>query len=365
MNTQIIPQQRNELSPTQLMHQAGQAANKAAARNVFESYRAAKSQRTLSGYQTAVSLFADFLSEVHPALAAGDFYNDVAAWAGITWGMVEAFKNWMLTQGYALGSINQRLAIIKLHLKLAYKADVLTDETFGAIQGKTSGVPSPGTKAAKRINENREVSRIGHKKEEAIFITANDAKCLKGQPQTAVGARDRLLMTLLIDHGLRVSEAAALRVSDIDQASGKMTFERQKTNVDGRHHLTADTLLALQAWLPIRAAVASPDNDSLLLASAKGDKLQNSGMSTRAITKRVAYLGIKCGYAREKQVKGEPVTIGSLSAHDMRHYCAECMVNQGYDVPALIDWFGWSPQTAVKMIDTYRQKGKFAKRDKG
>lgn len=343
------------------MRQAGQAANHAAAGNVFEAYRATKSAGTLRAHRAAINVFNDYLAAIHPALATNAHYDDVQAWHGITWGIVEGFKGWQLRQGYALNSINQRLATVKLYLKLAYKADVLTDSEFGQIQVKTSGVPLPGSKAAMRLNENREVTRIGTKKAAAIFIQDSDADCLKNQPDTAVGARDRLLMCLLIDHGLRVSEAAILKLSNIDLINKVMTFERPKTAVPGKHHLTDSTMLALNSWLLIRESV-KPDNDYLLLASSKGDKLQNSGMSKRAITKRVAFLGMKCGYSKEKPTGA---IVGSLGAHDMRHYCAERMVKLGYDVPALCDWFGWSPNTAVSMIDTYRDRNKVAKRHKG
>ncbi len=58
-------------------------------------------------------------------------------------------------------------------------------------------------KEARHVDEAREVTRVGDKKAQPVSLTPAQAALLKGQPETAQGRRDALLMCLLLDHGLR------------------------------------------------------------------------------------------------------------------------------------------------------------------
>ena len=63
------------------------------------------------------------------------------------------------------------------------------------------------------------------------------------------GRRDALLMCLLLDHGLRVSEVADLQVTDLDLSRGLLRFYRRKVAVSQTHRLTSDTLRAAKCYL--------------------------------------------------------------------------------------------------------------------
>jgi integrase len=69
-------------------------------------------------------------------------------------------------------------------------------------------------------------------------------------PATAIGARDRALVLMLVRLGLRAGEVARLTLGDIDWASGKVTVTGK-----GREHvlpLPADVGQALEVWLRLR-----------------------------------------------------------------------------------------------------------------
>lgn len=69
-------------------------------------------------------------------------------------------------------------------------------------------------------------------------------------PSTAIGARDRALVLMLVRLGLRSGEAARLMLDDIDWASGQVTVTGK-----GREHvlpLPVDVGQALEAWLRLR-----------------------------------------------------------------------------------------------------------------
>ena len=67
---------------------------------------------------------------------------------------------------------------------------------------------------------------------------------------TALGARDRALVMILVRLGLRAGEASRLRLDDIDWASGCL-----RVTGKGREHslpLPVDVGQALEAWLRLR-----------------------------------------------------------------------------------------------------------------
>lgn len=320
----------------QLAH-AGAIANDHAARNAFRDYLDRKANNTIRRQAAGLSLFAEFLSEAvgEPASAGDDLQHDPDAWLGITWGIVEAFVRWMLQQGYAVGSVNVRLSTIKTYAGLAAKAGTIGAEELAMIRN----VSGYSRKEAKRINERREQTRVGEKKAGAVSITDDQTQVLKEQPNTAQGRRDRLLMCLLLDHGLRVSEVAGLEVGHFDLKEGRLQFYRPKVDKEQTHKLTADTLRAAHSYFDRDAPAIGP----VLRSSRKDGTLTNVGMSTRAITERV-------------RVLGEQVGIEGLSAHDCRHYWATYWAEK-VDVLRLQEAGGW---TSLAMPRRYVEEAKIA-----
>ncbi len=300
---------------------AGQVANDYAARGAFADYRARKAANTLRRQAADLARFAAFLAAV--GIPAGDLPRDAEAWRGITWGLVEGFRNWMVQQGDAVGSINVRLSTVKAYAKLAVKAGALSAETFALIRL----VAGYSRQEGNHVNERREQTRRGRKKASAVHMDKKQARRLKAQPDTPQGRRDALLLCLLLDHGLRVGEVARLKVSDFDLKAGELRFYRPKVDKEQTHKLTADTLRAARAWFDggdVPLAADSP----VLRASRKGGALLGAGMTERALTDRV-------------RVLGEAVGLQGLSAHDCRHFWATFWADK-VDVLRLQEAGGWS-----------------------
>lgn len=66
-------------------------------------------------------------------------------------------------------------------------------------------------------------------------------------------ARDRCLLLLMFHHGLRVSEACGLVLSQVDTESRVLHVARLKKGLSTTHPLRADELRAIKAWLADRA----------------------------------------------------------------------------------------------------------------
>jgi integrase len=238
----------------------------------------------------------------------------------VTWGLVEGFVKWLLNEGYSVSSVNNRLSAVKVYTRLATKAGVISPTEAALIRD----VRGYGTTEGKRVDKVRAQTRIGHKKEEAIVLTAEQARLLKTKhPPTPQGIRDRLLMCLLLDLGLRAGEVAALRVEDLAEP-GYVTVYRPKTDTTNRMELKADLLAALADYRPYLR-----DRGRLLRGSRKNGELTNQVMSVRAIGGRIKILG--------RDILG----IWELSPHDLRHTWAT-RAAKGSNPFVLRDAGGWA-----------------------
>lgn len=298
---------------------AGQAANQVAARRAFDDYRVRKAAETIRRQDADLALFAVYLEDV--GIVAGDLGLNPESWRGVTWGIVEGFVRWQLAEGYAIGSIGVRLATVKTYAGLASKAGVI-DPGEALLIRQVHGY---GRREGARVDGRREVTRVGAKKSQPVPIGVDQAGQLKAQPDS----RDRLLMCLLLDHGLRCGEAAGLRSNDIDLATGELRFYRPKVDLVQVHQLTPDTLAAARVHLVRLDEI----REGFLL-----------GLGTRALSARVRALGEAAG-------------IEGLSPHDCRHYWATTAARNGTPIDRLQDAGGWS---SPAMPLRYIQRAKVA-----
>ncbi len=298
----------------------GQRANRAAALHRFQDYRLRRAEQTLRRQDADLALFGSFLELA--GMPAASLNLDPRAWKEITWGLVEAFVKWMLKEGYAVPSINVRLSTVKTYARLAMQAGTLSPEEYACIRA----VQGFSRREQVRIDCKRPVQRLGAKKAAPVHLTPEQAHALKRQPETPQGRRDALMMCLLLDHGLRVGELAALAVDEIDINEGVLRFYRPKVNREQTHRLSPETLAALRAC--IRCG-EMPGEGYLLRRSRKNGQLGEPGMSERAITARVCLLG-------------KLVDVWGLSAHDCRHFWASSAARHGTDPFVLQQAGGWS-----------------------
>lgn len=316
-------------------------ADQAARAGVFADYVERRAANTLRRQKADLALFADYLTAIQFGGDAEALQTDPAAWTQVTYGIVAGFVRWQLQAGYAVGSINVRLSTVKQYAKLAFQAGVLSAEQHALIRTVTGYQ----FKEQSRIDEKRSAegaaTRKGVKKANSVSLTKDQVKALKTQPDSPQGRRDTLLMCLLLDHGLRCGEIAGLDVTAISLETGEMTFYRPKVGKTQTHKLSRDTLRAAKAWFENGDA---PAIGKLLRKSSKGGVLGEAGMSERAITKRVNYLG-------------EQIGVEGLSAHDGRHSWATRAAKNKTDAFALQEAGGWN---SLAMPRRYVEAAKIA-----
>ena len=280
-------------------------AKKEDAAEYFRNYQAKRSDHTLRRQEADLLLFSEFLSSL--GVKARRLNQEPAAWRKVTWSQVEDFVKWQLAKGYAIPSINVRLSTIKTYARLCVQAGTLTPQEYAlihAVQGYTF-------QEQVHIDQRRPVKRIGLKKANPIKLSPEQAAALKQQPDTPRGRRDALMMSLLLDHGLKVGELSALKISDFDLSDGNLRFQ-----IKGQWHK-----LSLACERALRACMSADELDQsgyLLRRSKKNEALGEAGMSERAITGRVCVLGEKLG-------------IQGLSSHDCRYFWTTSLARQGTD----------------------------------
>ncbi|MGO9999805.1 MAG: tyrosine-type recombinase/integrase [Acetobacteraceae bacterium] len=130
--------------------------------------------------------------------------------------------------------------------------------------------------------------------------------------------RDKLLLTMLFRHGLRLSEAIDLRWSDFDLESKHRTLfiRRLKGSKDSVHTLEPDTVRMLK-----RAHEQS--NGNYVFRSERGGPL--SAQIAQVIV------------ARAGAVAGLPFKV---HPHQLRHVCGFALAEEGTDTRLIQDYLG-------------------------
>jgi site-specific recombinase XerD len=152
-----------------------------------------------------------------------------------------------------------------------------------------------------------------------------DALLAVTDSSTWIGRRDRTMLLLTAQTGLRVSELIGLSCQDIVLGTGAHVHCQGK----GRKHrctpLRPETAKMLDAWL--RERRGRPEDP--LFLSTRGGKLSRDAIE-RLITKYTALAGRMCASLKGKKV----------SPHVLRHAAAMDLLQNGVDRSVIALWLG-------------------------
>lgn len=144
----------------------------------------------------------------------------------------------------------------------------------------------------------------------------------------ALACRDYAAAELMYGSGLRLSELCALNLADVRFAEGWLDIKAGKGGRQRRVPLTAKSIAALQAYLPLRAAAAG---ETALFTGQSGRRI-----GARQIQKRLHIWAQRHG--------GE-----SLSPHMLRHSYASHLLQASRDLRAVQDLLGHSSLKATQI----------------
>jgi type 1 fimbriae regulatory protein FimB len=134
-------------------------------------------------------------------------------------------------------------------------------------------------------------------------------------------ARDRCLLLLMFRHGLRVSEACGLQLSQVDTMSRVLHVTRLKQGLSTTHPLRGDEIRVIQAWLAVRLNM-EPETDAFFVSERR-----------TPLSRKTAWLAIRTyGKLADLPVDAHP--------HMLRHACGFALADQGADTRLIQDYLG-------------------------
>lgn len=169
------------------------------------------------------------------------------------------------------------------------------------------------------------------------FLTAAEVDALIAAPDQSrwEGRRDRVLMLLAIQTGLRVSELTGLNCNDVTLGTGANVRCEGKGRKQRAVPLTTVVAALLQAWLRERAGRPSDP----LFPTRTGRRLSRDAVALRVSTHA------------ETAAMGCPSLIGRrIHPHVMRHSCAMQLLQAGVDTSVIALWLG---HAGVRSTDPY------------
>ncbi len=174
------------------------------------------------------------------------------------------------------------------------------------------------------------VLAIPTKKAERKLITSltrAEQEALLAAPDrtTWLGRRDRAVLMLLLQTGLRVSELRDLRCVDVVLTTGAHVRCRGKGRKERCTPLTRETVRLLKAWLSERAGL--PDAPAF---PSRRDSVLSRDAVERLVTKYAEIASAACDTLKTKRV----------SPHVLRHTTAVSLLRAGNDRAVIALWLG-------------------------
>ncbi|MCL6509534.1 MAG: tyrosine recombinase [Anaerolineae bacterium] len=260
------------------------------------------SANTVMAYRNDLTQFATYLSTVLP---------EDAAWSNVTTNTVGAYVQRLTEQNYTASTIARKVAALKTFFHwLSQRELVMEDPTLRLRSPKVE-------KRTPRLLSEEEVNRL--------FESAS-----KMPPPRSL--RDRALLEVIYATGMRVSEAIALRLSDVD-------FETNTIRCAGRGTRQRTVPLTPQAAAALRA----------YLDNARGDMVNNADTDFVFVNPLGSKLTRQAVWQLTRQHAQTAGIEGELTPHTLRHSRAAHMLNNGEDIRRVQEWLGHANLATTQM----------------
>jgi integrase/recombinase XerD len=259
------------------------------------------SPHTIAAYRDAIKLLLAFAAR---QTGKPPFRLDIA---DLDVPLIGAFLNQLETsRGNSVRTRNARLAAI--HSLFRYAA--LRHPDQAAVIARVLAIPP------KRFD-----------KALITYLTEQEITALLAAPDQATwtGRRDRTLLTLACQTGLRVTELTGLTIGDVHLGTGAHVSCLGKGRKQRITPLTAATTAVLAGWLAERGGLPADP----LFITRRGTPLSRDALERR-IARYTAAAARSCPALHEKKV----------SPHILRHSAAMRLLNAGVDTTVIALWMG-------------------------
>jgi integrase/recombinase XerD len=168
------------------------------------------------------------------------------------------------------------------------------------------------------------------------YLTDAEAEALVAAPDTSrrIGRRDRALLTVAIQTGLRVSELTGLQCQDLSLGRGPHVRCTGKGRKQRCTPLTSQTVATLRAWLRERnGQPADP-----LFPTSRGKPLSRDAVAL-LVTRHAATASQSCPSLQAKRI----------TPHTLRHTAAMRLLHAGVDTSVIALWLGHEKTDTVQI----------------
>lgn len=272
-----------------------------------------RSPHTLRAYSRDLIQFVEWLEE-QQVLAAGQ------GWDAVQYDNVRRYLGQLGREGYVKPTMARKLSALKSFFKWLEREQIVASNPAAPVLSPRQARPLP------HVLEVREV------------------EALLAQPDvsTAFGQRDLALLEVLYASGVRVSEAAALDVGDLDW-DGCRVGEGTARVLQGKGKKGRVVLLGRQASQALMEYEARARGE--LMAASKKDgttdalwiNSRGQRLSSHAIYMRVLDYAARAGIAK------------SVTPHTLRHCFATHLLEGGADLRLVQELLGHSSLAATQI----------------
>ncbi len=257
------------------------------------------SRHTIIAYQQDLLQFAAFCKRSFDI----DRFEDVRSSQIRTW-MAE-----MMEEKYAATSIQRKISAVHSFYRFMVKNGILD------------------LNPARGIHKPKKPGRL------PVFVEESKIMSLYTQEATSdpVGMRNRLVVTLLYETGIRRSELIHLSISDVDHSLKQIKVLGKRNKM--RYIPVSDALLTMiREWVQVRLHIDKGLAGDLLFLAENGKKMGDSVV-----------------YTLVKSYLSDITTMKKKSPHVLRHSFATHMLNHGADLNVIKEILGHSSLAATQV----------------
>jgi len=259
------------------------------------------SPHTVAGYRDCFRLLLRFAQDrLHKAPSNLAIEDLGAPFIGAFLGHLQ------VERGNSARTCNVRLAAIHSFFRFV----ALSDPAHALLCQRVLAIPS-------KCHGRGPVTYLDHDQLEALIVAPD--------PSTRIGRRDRALLLVAAQTGLRVSELRALRWEDVTLGDGAHVRCTGKGRKQRCTPLRKDCLAALRAWR--RETGGAPETP--LFPSARGGVLSRDAVE-KLVAKHAKTAERRCPSLKRKNV----------TPHTLRHSAAMSLLQHGVDRSVIALWLG-------------------------